>query len=96
MVEMHGWSINLANSYVAYSYGTEMSFVMNSNFYFSGSQLSMWGNRAVEGRGLQFGMFNSCQNGSVVQIGLLNRIGNRVLPLINLNLKKRPRAQRRR
>ncbi len=94
-VEMHGLSLNLINSYVGFSYGTEMSFVMNSNYSFSGSQLSGWGNRAVEGHGLQFGLFNSCQSGRVVQIGMFNRIGNRVLPLINFDLRKKSGRDRR-
>jgi hypothetical protein len=87
-VEMHGVSVNI-NSYSSYSHGLEMSLLMNSNYLFTGAQLSLWGNRAADGRGLQFGFFNSCQECNVVQIGFLNRIGNRVLPLINFNFKKK-------
>ncbi len=88
-VEIHGVSFNLFNSYASISRGLEMSLVMNSNYSFAGAQLSAWGNRAVKGKGLQVGFFNSCEDCNVVQIGFLNRIGKRVLPLINFRLKKK-------
>ena len=88
-VETHGVSVNLINSYASISRGVEMSLIMNSNFEFSGVQLSGIGNRVVKGKGLQVGLFNSCQDCHVVQIGILNRIGNRVLPLVNVRLKRR-------
>jgi hypothetical protein len=34
-------------------------------------------------RGLQFGLFNSAKDLKGLQIGLLNRSGRRVLPIIN-------------
>ncbi len=88
-VKMNGVSLNLVNSYVTISEGVEISFIMNSNYQFSGAQLSMFGNRAVEGKGVQVGMFNSCDHGRVFQFGFLNRIGKRVLPIINFSLKKK-------
>lgn len=88
-VEIHGVSFNLFNSYASISKGIEMSYVMNSNYIFTGVQLSGWGNRAVKGKGLQVGFFNSCDDCHVVQIGVLNRIGGRILPLINFRLKKK-------
>lgn len=91
-VEIHGVSINLVNSYASISRGLEMSFVMNSNYSFTGAQLSGWGNRAVKGKGFQLGFFNSCEDCYVVQIGALNRIGKRILPLINFRLKKRNKS----
>ena len=39
------------------------------------------------GKGLQIGLFNSCKEGKVVQIGLLNKIGKRTIPLLNFKLK---------
>lgn len=91
-VEMHGVSFNI-NSYSGFSHGVEVSFFMNSNYMFSGVQLSMMGNRAVKGKGFQLGFYNSCDDCRVVQIGFLNRIGHRVLPLINFSLKKRNKVR---
>jgi len=86
-VEMNGVSLNI-NSYVGVSHGLELSMWMNSNYSYFGTQLSLWGNRAVEGNGLQVGCFNSCKDCRGIQIGFLNRMGNRVLPIINFNFRK--------
>jgi len=87
-VHTYGMTLNWL-SYVGESHGLEMSFVMNSNYGFSGVQAGLIGNRAVNGKGLQFGMFNTCQDcDGLVQIGFLNRIGRRVIPLINFNFGK--------
>ena len=88
-VEMNGMSWNFFNSYASNSHGLEVTGFMNSNYSFSGAQLSIWGNRAIQGRGFQFGSFNSCEDCKVIQIGFLNRIGKRVLPIINFDLKRR-------
>jgi len=44
---MGGVSLSI-NSYVSYSDGLEMSMFMNSNYQYSGVQLAIFGNRAVE------------------------------------------------
>ena len=87
-VEMSGVSLNF-NTYAGISNGVEVSLFSISNYSFSGAQLSTYGNRSVEGRGLQFGLFNSCQDCTGIQIGALNRMGNRVLPLINFRFRKK-------
>lgn len=82
-------------SYVGDSRGVEMSMVMNSNHTFGGVQAAVIGNRAMEGTGFQLGGFNTCGNcHNIVQFGILNRIGNRVLPLVNFSFGGGKRAKR--
>ena len=84
-------------SYVGNSRGVELSMVMNSNYEFSGVQGALFGNRAVAGKGFQLGMFNTCQDcDKIVQLGFLNRIGDRVLPIINLRFGKGSDGSKRR
>jgi hypothetical protein len=94
-VKMNGLSLNM-NSYAGTSNGIEFSCWGNSNYSYSGLQLSAYGNRAVEGRGVQIGSFNSCQDCTGIQIGFINRMGRRVLPLINFSFRKRGRGLARR
>lgn len=91
-VAMNGVSFNFI-SCAGDSRGLEISLWSNTNHTFSGMQLSGWGNIATKGKGFQLGLFNSCDSCNVVQIGLLNRIGNRVLPLINFKLKNKKTSQ---
>lgn len=73
-------------SYVGDSRGVEMSLVMNSNYIFGGVQAATIGNRAAIGTGFQIGAINTCKDcHNIVQFGILNRIGNRVLPLLNFS-----------
>lgn len=92
-VAMDGVSLNI-NSYASYSRGFELTMFMNSNYWYSGVQASVLGNRAVEGNGVQVGLFNSCQNCRGIQIGFLNRMGSRVLPIINFSFGKRNKVGR--
>jgi len=85
--DVHGFSFNLVNSYAMHSGGLELSFFSNTNNSFKGVQASMWGNRSLKGKGVQIGFFNSCYDCQVLQIGLLNRSGRRILPLLNFRFK---------
>jgi len=90
--DLNGVSINVAASFANTSDGLEVSGVMNLHYRFSGVMLTLLRNKTTKGKGLQIGLFNSCKEGHVVQIGLLNRIGKRVIPFVNCSLKQPPQG----
>ncbi len=67
--------------------GFEITGLINLHYSFKGVMVAGFRNKATLGKGLQIGLFNSCREGKVVQIGLINRIGKRTLPFVNFKLK---------
>lgn len=69
--------------------GVQISGILNVQYEFQGIMIAGIANKTTKGKGLQIGIINNCESGQVVQIGLFNRIGKRVLPIINFNFKKK-------
>ncbi len=63
--------------------GVQVAGVTNYANEVDGIQIAGIANHAQKIRGLQIGFFNSAKECSCVQIGLLNRVGGRLLPIIN-------------
>ena len=70
--------------------GLAVSFVSNISDDFKGIQISLWGNTSVIGQGVQIGLFNKCTDCKGLQIGLLNRNGRSLQPIINWRRKHQP------
>jgi hypothetical protein len=68
--------------------GVQVSGMVNSMAELKGISVAAIANIATRARGIQIGLINKCQSGNVLQIGLFNRIGKRVLPFINFSMKK--------
>jgi len=58
---------------------------------FNGMMIAPIQNKVLKGNGLQIGLFNYCEDCRGVQIGLLNKMGKRVTPFINMQFGKRKR-----
>mgnify|MGYP003583261612 CR=1 FL=1 len=84
----NGVSLNGLASFCYETKGIQASGLINSIDRLSGVSIAALMNMATEARGLQIGLINKCQTGNVVQIGLFNRIGKRVVPVINFRFKK--------
>jgi hypothetical protein len=83
-----GISLNGAISFAQEMKGFEITTVMNLHYEFKGIMIAGLRNKVTKGKGLQIGLFNNCKEGQVFQIGLLNRIGNRILPVCNFSFKR--------
>ncbi|MEO6190251.1 MAG: hypothetical protein ABIO44_07680 [Saprospiraceae bacterium] len=68
--------------------GLLISGLLNSTYEFKGVNIAGLGNMSHKGYGVQIGLINNCKTGQVLQFGLFNRIGNRVIPFINFRLQK--------
>lgn len=68
--------------------GLEISGLGNFHANFRGVMIAALQNKSTQGKGLQIGLINSCKDCSVLQIGLINTIGKRTLPFINLRFLK--------
>lgn len=68
-------------------YGVSISLFGSIAENLRGVQLSTVGNIARTGRGLQIGLFNRADACRCVQLGLLNRNGKSLMPLINWSRK---------
>jgi hypothetical protein len=68
--------------------GIEIALVSNISYKFNGLMIAGLNNKATTGKGLQIALINVCRQGQVIQIGLLNRIGRRIIPFINFSFKK--------
>lgn len=84
---LRGIGINALTSFPDEVKGLEVTGIMNFHYSFKGVIIAGFRNKTTTGEGLQIGLFNSCKEGKVVQIGLLNRIGNVTTPIININLR---------
>ncbi|MBX2923875.1 MAG: hypothetical protein KF746_16875 [Chitinophagaceae bacterium] len=69
------------------SNGIQVSGLINALHKFNGVLIGGFANKAQKGNGLMIGLINNCQSGNLVQIGLFNRIGRRVIPFINCGFK---------
>lgn len=88
--KINGISVNGLTAFAEEVNGIEITGVMNLHYSFNGVIIAGFRNKTTTGNGPQIGLFNTCKSGQLVQIGLFNRIGNRVIPLINFSLKKKP------
>ena len=66
--------------------GLAISGLFNQHHSFKGVLIAGIRNKTTTGKGLQIALFNSCQKGKVVQIELVNKIGKRILPVLNFQL----------
>jgi len=74
--------------------GLVVSGLINGQYEFKGVSIAVFRNKTTLGTGVQIGLFNTSKTGNLIQIGLLNRIGNRVTPFINFRFKsKKIRSQ---
>ena len=87
--KINGASLNGGISFAQELNGLEITGVMNLHYEFTGVMIAGLRNKATKGKGVQIGLFNNCKEGQVFQIGLLNRIGKRVLPICNFSFKRK-------
>jgi len=66
--------------------GIELSGLMNLHYEFKGVMIAGLRNKVTTGKGIQIALINSCKSGRVIQLGLINRIGKRVTPIVNFSL----------
>ena len=81
----------IVNGLSCFSYTTTgllVSGLVNSNYKFNGLSIAGLVNVAHVVKGVQIGLINKCETGQVLQIGLFNRIGKRIVPIINFRFKK--------
>ena len=82
-----GFALTVTTTYADFS-GISICGIMNCQYSFKGISIAGLRNKAANAKGLQIGLINAAKDGQVVQIGLINRIGRRTLPFINLKLGK--------
>jgi hypothetical protein len=68
--------------------GLLISGLVNVNHESRGVSMAGIANVAQKARGVQIGLINNCETGQVLQIGLFNRIGKRVVPIVNFSFRK--------
>lgn len=83
--KMDGLTINIVSSVANEMHGFEISGIMNLHYAFRGVMIAGLRNKTTTGSGVQIALFNNCRSGKVLQIGLINRIGKRVVPFINFS-----------
>lgn len=66
--------------------GLSIAGLLNLTYDFTGVKIGLLRNKTTKGKGLMVGLFNNCKDCKGVQLGLLNRIGKRTFPLINVRL----------
>ncbi|MFT3946935.1 MAG: hypothetical protein QM763_08185 [Agriterribacter sp.] len=67
--------------------GIQVSGLINSLYKCNGILIGGIANKVQKANGLMIGLINNCQSGNLVQVGLFNRIGRRVVPFINCRFK---------
>lgn len=72
--------------------GIQLSGLLNMTDRLDGLSLATVANVAIKANGVQIGLVNNCHSGNVVQIGLFNRIGKRVIPFVNFRFRKDTKA----
>jgi hypothetical protein len=87
--KINGICLNGGVSFADEINGFEITTVMNLHYEFNGIMIAGLRNKVTKGKGLQIALFNNCKEGQVFQIGLLNRIGNRILPICNFSFKRK-------
>ncbi len=83
-----GLILNGLSGFSYKTYGVQISGLLNKSYEFKGLMIAGISNKTTKGKGIQIGLINNCKTGQILQIGLFNRIGNRVLPFINLRFKR--------
>ena len=81
----------IVNGLSCFSYKTTgllVSGLINRSYECNGLSIAGLANVARVVRGVQIGLINKCATGQVLQIGLFNRIGKRVVPIINFRFRK--------
>ncbi len=68
--------------------GFQISGLINGSRKLKGISMAGIANVAEKANGVQIALINNCGTGNVLQIGLINRIGKRVVPFINFRFKK--------
>ena len=84
----YGVGINGVIGFADKMQGIEITGMMNLHYEFKGVMIAGLRNKVTTGKGVQIGLINTCKQGQVFQVGLINRIGNRIIPLVNFSLKK--------
>lgn len=69
--------------------GVQFSGMLNMTDEMDGVSAALLANVAIKANGVQIGLINNCRSGNLLQIGLFNRIGKRVIPFVNFNITKR-------
>lgn len=82
-VGINGFCVNAGIMYSPYINGISVSGLLTGCGRFNGIMITGIKNMAIEGTGLQIGLFNSCKRLKGLQIGLWNKSGKRGLPFIN-------------
>jgi hypothetical protein len=85
-----GLMINGLSSYNYKVSGVQVTGLVNRVYQSKGVSVAGLVNHATRANGLQIGLINNCRTGKVVQIGLFNRIGKRIVPFVNLRFGKEP------
>jgi hypothetical protein len=83
-----GISLNGLSSNTYRLDGVQVTGIYNSTRTMNGLSIAILANVSQKANGLQIALINNCQTGNVVQIGLFNRIGRRILPFVNLRFGK--------
>ena len=83
-----GLIINGLSCFSFKSTGVLVSGLINNNYKCNGLSIAGLANVAHVVKGVQIGLINKCETGQVVQIGLFNRIGKRIVPIINFRFRK--------
>jgi hypothetical protein len=81
----------IINGLSCFSYKTTgllVSGLVNCNYKSTGLSIAGLANVAHVVKGVQIGLINKCETGQVVQLGLFNRIGKRIVPIINFRFRK--------
>lgn len=83
-----GLIINGLSGYAHKTSGVQISGLLNETYEFNGVTIACIGNVTNKAKGVQIGLFNKCNTGQIFQIGLINRIGKRVMPILNFRFTK--------
>lgn len=88
--ELKGVGVNGVMAVGGRTDGVQVTGILNLYYNFRGVAIAGICNRITTGKGVQIGLVNIAKGGRIVQIGLFNRIGNRITPFFNCSLKKKP------
>ena len=90
MSYVKGLSISFIMNAASKGEGVEVTGLMNVHHDFRGLMIAGIRNKTTTAKGVQIALINTCkeEDSKVLQIGLINIIGKRIIPLINFNFKK--------
>jgi len=88
-IHCSGVGVNGVVSFAESGSGVEITGLMNLHYDFEGVMFAGLRNKSTKCSGVQIGLINTCREGNVVQIGLINRINKRVIPFVNFQFKKK-------